>query len=453
MIELYPWTSYTRLSMKIRQHISSFRIIIGGFALIVFIGTLLLMLPISSANHQITPFINALFTATSAVCVTGLVVYDTAQYWSGFGQLVILLLIQIGGMGVVTIALALVAASGRKIGLAYRSTMQESINAPVVGGMVRITRFIIKGVFLLEALGAFFLSWVFIPQFGWLRGLWYAFFHSISAFCNAGFDLMGFAHPFSSLTHYADQPIVNLTIMSLIMIGGLGFMVWKDILQHHHHFHRYSLQAKVVLVTTFFLLVVPSIYFFFGEFSQYPLGKRFLASLFQSVTLRTAGFNTVDFRPISQAGLMMMSILMLIGGSPGSTAGGMKTTTFATLLANVRSVFQRDKIRLFKRTVSTDVIRSATTIAFIYVSMALIAGMLISRIENLPFVTTFFEASSAMGTVGLTLGITPSLSLVSKLVLIILMYSGRVGSLTLVFALSSRIRRLHKLPEGKISIG
>ena len=326
---------------KSHRHFTSFQVIILGFFSVILLGSLLLMLPFSTRDGQGASFADGLFTATSAVCVTGLIVRDTATYWSEFGQAIILTLIQIGGMGVVTIAVAIAVASGRKIGLMQRSTMQEAISAHQVGGIVRLTKFILKTSISIELLGALLLAPVFCKDFGIFKGLWYSVFHSISAFCNAGFDLIGVREPFSSLTSYASNPIVNFTIMALIITGGLGFVTWADIKKNKFHFRKYNMQSKVILTVTAGLLIFPAIYFFFCEFSNLPIGERILSSLFQSVTPRTAGFNTVDLTLLTETGLMIMIILMLIGGSPGSTAGGMKTTTVAVLFSSALAVFRK----------------------------------------------------------------------------------------------------------------
>ena len=300
-------------TQKNHRHFTSFQVIILGFFSVILLGSLLLMLPISTRDGHGASFADGLFTATSAVCVTGLIVRDTATYWSEFGQAVILTLIQIGGMGVVTIAVAIAVASGRKIGLMQRSTMQEAISAHQVGGIVRLTKFILKTSISIELLGALLLAPVFCKDFGIFKGLWYSVFHSISAFCNAGFDLIGIREPFSSLTSYASNPIVNFTIMALIITGGLGFVTWADIRKNKFHFRKYNMQSKVILTVTAGLLIFPAIYFFFCEFSNLPIGERILSSLFQSVTPRTAGFNTVDLTLLTETGLMIMIILMLIG--------------------------------------------------------------------------------------------------------------------------------------------
>lgn len=441
--------------MKLKKkRLTSARIIIGGFMGVILIGAFLLMLPISSKSGAVTPFINALFTSTSAVCVTGLVVYDTATYWTWFGQFVILLLIQIGGMGVVTIALSLTMLSGRKIGLLQRATMQDSISAPRMGGIIKMLRFILKGVFLLEALGALAMTFVFIPMFGWIQGIWFSIFHSISAFCNAGFDLMGVYEPFSSVTYFAGNPIINITIMCLIVLGGIGFFVWHDIVKYKNHFRKYSLQSKVVLCMTFCLIVLPSIYFYFFDFASiHSVSERIFMSLFQSVTARTAGFNTANFAKMSQTGLMVMIFLMLIGGSPGSTAGGMKTTTFAVMLANLVGIFQKGKAHLFRRRIEETTVRSASAIFMLYITLFISAAMIISRVEGLSILDCMFETSSAVATVGCTMGITPHLMSISKAILIALMYFGRVGALTLPFALARSDRYVNSLPEESIVVG
>jgi len=437
-----------------KRKLSSSQIILFGFAGVILIGTLLLMLPFATNSGQSASFWDALFTSTSAVCVTGLIVQDTATYWSGLGQSVILLLIQIGGMGVITVAAAITMASGKKISLMQRSTMQDAISAHQVGGIVRFTGFILKGIFLFELLGALVLMTVFIPEYG-VKGIWLAVFHSISAFCNAGFDLMGTKSPYSSLTSYADHSVVNITIMLLIIIGGIGFLTWQDIRQNGIHIKRYRMQSKVILATTGILLIVPAVYFFFFEFSAEPMGRRIFLSLFQSVTPRTAGFNTADLTALSETGQTLTIGLMLIGGSPGSTAGGMKTTTAAVLVACAVAVFRRrENGRFFSRRIADDTVKNALTVFLMYISLFLLGGMVISRVENLPILTCLFETASAIGTVGLTLGITPGLHLVSKLILISLMFLGRIGGLTLIFAtLSANKNTLSKLPLEKITVG
>ena len=437
-----------------KRRLTSFQIIILGFLGVILLGALLLMLPVSTRNGQAMPFLDALFTSTSAVCVTGLVLHDTATTWSPFGQLVIMLLIQIGGMGVITVAAAFALISGRKISLMQRSTMQEAISAPKVGGIVRLTSFIIRTTLLIELLGAAAMAPVFCRDFG-ARGLWMALFHSVSAFCNAGFDLMGVRGEFSSLTSYAAEPVINVTVMLLIIVGGIGFLTWDDMRSNRLHVHQYRMQSKVILCATGLLLLLPALYFFFFEFAGLPPKERILASLFQAVTPRTAGFNTVELTKLSEAGQCITVALMLTGGSPGSTAGGMKTTTVAVLFAAAISTFQREEYpHFFRRRIDDDVVKNAATILLMYLTLFFFGGLIISVAEDLPMLTCLFEAASAVGTVGLTLGITPGLGTLPRLILIVLMFFGRVGGLTLIFAaLSGRQKNGSKYPHEKVTVG
>ena len=438
-----------------KRRLSSFKIIILGFAGVILLGALLLMLPISTTGGNVTPFNETLFTSTSAVCVTGLVVRDTGSYWSTFGQTVILALIQIGGLGVITVAASFALLSGRKISLMQRSTMQDAISAPKVGGIVRLTRFILRGTFLIELLGALAMLPVFCRDYGW-RGIWMAVFHSVSAFCNAGFDILGTENNlYPSLTSYAGSPIINITIMLLIVTGGIGFLTWDDICENKLHFHHYRMQSKVILVTTAFLLVLPAIFFFFVDFSSLPIGKRVLASFFQSVTPRTAGFNTVILSDMTGASQAVMIFLMLIGGSPGSTAGGMKTTTLAVLVANAAATFrQHESVQFFGRRIECGVVKTAATVVTMYLALFFGGAIFISVYENLPLSSCLYETASAVGTVGLTLGITPQLHIPSQMVLIMLMYLGRVGGLTLIYAaLSGKRAETAKLPLDQIAVG
>lgn len=434
---------------------SPFRVIIFGFFLVILMGSFLLMLPISTKEGISTPFLDALFTSTSAVCVTGLVIHDTATYWSNFGQFVIILLIQIGGLGVVTVAGAFAILSGRKIGLMQRSTMQEAIAAPNVGGIVRLTEFILKTALMVELLGAALLFPVFFEEFGLIKGAWYALFHSISAFCNAGFDLMGVKTPFSSLTDYACQPVVCIVIALLIVVGGIGFLTWEDVRTNRLHLRKYRMQSKVILTVTSILILLPTIYFFFFEFADAPIGERTLLSVFQAITPRTAGFNTADLTAMSETGQLMITILMLIGGSPGSTAGGMKTTTLAVLLASAFAVFRRrENPHFFNRRITNETVTQAATIMMMYLILFLTGALVISRLENLPVLTCLFETASAIGTVGLSLGITPQLGWISHLILIVLMFFGRVGGLTLIFAaLSNKQGNVARFPQERITVG
>ena len=438
-----------------RLSLSSSQIILFGFLGVILIGTFFLMLPISSADSRTTSFLDALFTATSATCVTGLVVFDTATYWSLFGQMIILILIQIGGMGVVTIAVAITYASGKKIGLFQKSTMMEAISGPSLGNIVNMTTFIIKGIFLIEFLGALLMYPVFLKDFGPLKGIWYSIFHSISAFCNAGFDLMGVNGPFSSLMDYSGNPLINIVIILLIIIGGIGFLTWDDILRNKWHFGKYRMQSKVVLIVASVLIIIPAIFFYLHEFNNAPTGERIFLSVFQAVTPRTAGFNTADFMQMSQAGITIIIILMMIGGSPGSTAGGMKTTTIAVLYATAVSAFKKKSdTNILGRRIPLDAIKNAATILLMYLTLFLFGSITISCIEGLPILTCMFETASAIATVGLTLGITPDLCMASHIILILLMYFGRVGGLTLFFAaFAARNQNISKLPQENINVG
>ena len=435
--------------------LSPFRIILLGFAGVILLGSLLLTLPFATREPGGASFGDALFTATSATCVTGLIVQDTATYWSPFGQAILLLLIQIGGLGVVAIAASIALLAGRKIALAGRNTMQEAIAAPKMGGVVRLTWFAVRTTLLIELIGAVLLAPAFCRDFGLWRGIWYAVFHSVSAFCNAGFDLMGVRAPFSSLTSFHLDPLVNVVIMLLIVVGGIGFLTWEDIKVNRWHLRKYRMQSKVILTTTAILLFLPAVYYFFFEFTEGPVSARIWHALFQSVTARTAGFNTVDLAAMRAPSLLLMMGLMLIGGSPGSTAGGMKTTTVAVMGASAVSVFRRrENARFFGRRVPGGTVRQAAAILVMYVVLFLTAGMVIHHVEGLPLLSCLYETASAIGTVGTTLGITSGLGGVSRAILILLMFFGRVGGLTMIYAaVSGQKGNVSRLPEEKITVG
>lgn len=446
-------------ALKKKKFFSASRIIILGFAAVIAVGTALLMLPFSSADNSAASFSDALFTSVSATCVTGLIVRDTATGWSLFGQAVILAMIQIGGMGIVTIAVFLTRLSGRKIGIMQRTTMQEAVSAPQVGGIVKLTGFIIKTSVCIELIGAIALSSVFIKDFGVGKGIWYSVFHSVSAFCNAGFDLMGAREPFSSLTFYSGNVFVNIVIMLLIITGGIGFLTWDDIKSHGVHFKKYRMQSKVVLLMTVFLLFIPAVYFYFAELSSSAFHdmtavQKILASLFQSATARTAGFNTIDFNMLSEAGRLLLIMLMLIGGCSGSTAGGMKTTTVAVLFASAAAVFRRKQhAQLHGRRIEDETVKIASAVFFMYLTLFSVSAMVISLVDRLPLLTCLFETASAIATVGVTMGITPALSLASKIILMCLMFFGRVGGLTLIYAALSKHANVSRLPSEKIMVG
>ncbi len=434
------------------KKLTSAQIITDGFALAIIVGTLLLLLPFATTSGKCAGFLTALFTSTSALCVTGLVVQNTATFWSPFGQVVILLLIQIGGLGVVSMATLFMLLARKRIGLLERSTLQETISAPKLSGVVKLTGFVIIITLAFEFLGFLMLLPVFCKDFGPI-GIWYSLFHSISAFCNAGFDII--SPNYSSLTAYSANPLLNITIVLLIVIGGIGFSTLNDFRVHKLRFGRFSLQSKVVLLTSFLLILIPMLYFFLFEYRNMPIDERILASLFQSVTTRTAGFNTMDLTKLSDTGVALMIFLMLVGGSPGSTAGGMKTTTLVILILASTSVFRRKRdITCFKRRIPEKTVRNAVAILILYLALFFVGGAVISGVEGIPLMTCLFETASAVGTVGLTLGITPSLGVASKLILIILMYLGRVGAMTMVFVtVTSKKDNGGHFPEEKITIG
>lgn len=442
------------LNLFQKQRAKTYQIIIICFLLLILVGTILLCLPIASSNHTFTSFFDALFTAVSASCVTGLVVKDTATHWSMFGQFIILIMIQIGGMGVITIALAIFSITGKKIGMMERTTMQESVGAPRARGIIRLTGFIIKTSLIIEAIGAILLFPQFFRDFGLLKGIWYSIFHSISAFCNAGFDLMGIRSQFSSFISYNDNLLVNVVIMLLIIIGGIGFLTWDDLKTNKLKFKSYSLQTKIILITSLILIFVPSIYFFAFEYHGVRLSERIIMSLFQSITCRTAGFNTSNIAAMDDSGAFIMIILMLIGGCPGSTAGGMKTTTIAVLFLAAISVYQRKKeVQTYNRRLSDETIRGAGAILFMYLTVFILSAIIISRVEDLPLLPCLFESASAIGTVGLTFGITPTLGAISRIILMILMFIGRVGGLTLIYAAVPDNTSLLSKPLERISVG
>lgn len=437
------------------------KIILGGYISIILVGTLLLMLPSATKPGLATSFSDSLFTATSATCVTGLVRFDTFTHWTLFGQLVILTLIQIGGVGFMTVALLVLMIIRRKIGLAQRSLMQDSISAPELGGIVRMTRFIIAGTFIIEFVGAVLLSFYYVPILGFGTGVYYSIFHSISAFCNGGFDLMGsISGDCSSMTSLETNVYVNIVLMLLIYLGGLGFFVWKDVLDKKFKIKRYSLQSKVVLSMSTLLVFLGAFVLFILEYNGpmydgYLAGDKLLSCFFQSVSARTAGMNTANLAIMTDAGKLVMIVLMLIGGSTGSTAGGMKTTTFYVLIASVKSTFMRRKnIEIFGRRLDESLTRTASCIFTTYLTVIIVSTIAISAIENLPVLEVLFECTSALATVGITLGITGGLSMVSKLIIIILMLCGRVGSVTVLLALSSdKNKATSRLPLEKLQIG
>ncbi|MFC2638683.1 MAG: TrkH family potassium uptake protein [Mitsuokella sp.] len=435
------------------RHLSSFQIITLSFIVLIGCGTGLLMLPIATQARISTDVLSALFTAVSASCVTGLVVVDTASHWSLFGQAVILLLIQIGGLGVITMAVAITVASGQKVGLMQRSTMQDALSLHQLGGIVRLLRFVLTFAAGIELCGTLLLFPVFFQDFGALDGLWMALFHAVSAFCNAGFDLMG-TKGGGSLMAYVANPWVNVVIMALIVSGGLGFLTWADLHQNGLRIRRWRFQTKAILSMTAFLILFPAIIFYFGDMGFLADGRG-LAAVFQAVTARTAGFNTIHIEDMTEAGKCMMVLLMFTGGAPGSTAGGIKTTTAFTLLVTALSILRyRLDIECFSRRISLETLQEAVAIFLLYAMLLFSSSIFFSYFDGAGMLDSLVETSSALGTVGLSIGLTERLSTPSKCLLMFLMYFGRVGALTLVYALHSKKSHLaRRMPEGKLTIG
>jgi trk system potassium uptake protein TrkH len=433
-------------------------IALGTFVIILF-GSILLSLPIASRSGQATPFLNSFFTSASATCVTGLVLYDTYTHWSIFGQIVILALIQIGGLGFMTVVSLFSMFLKRKIGLKERRLLMESANTMRLGGIVLLIRKIAIGTLLFESIGAILLAIRFCPEMGFKVGLYNAVFHSISAFCNAGFDIMGKYGQFTSLTRYSNDIIVNLTIMLLIIIGGIGFLVWDDIGIKRLNFKKYQLHTKIVLSTTAILIFGGAILFYIfemnGIFYKKNITEIILGCLFQSVTPRTAGFNTISISNLSESSNILTVLLMFIGGSPGSTAGGIKTTTLVVLiLASISSARQTSELSIFKRGLEDNALKRASSITFIFMLTTIASTMVICATQDFSLKEVIFEVFSAAGTVGLSVGITPNLNDLSKIIIIFLMYAGKVGSLSMALVLAEK-REPIKLsrPVEKIIIG
>ena len=440
-----------------------YRFLVVGFFLIILLGATLLALPIASKDGTWTSFGDTLFTATSATCITGLVVVDTATHWSFFGQAVILTMIQIGGLGFMTLGSALVLVLKRNASLANRKQIAESMNTSDYRSALQTLRHVIIGTFAFEGAGAIILAARFIPDFGWVEGIWKGIFLSVSAFCNAGFDLLGEGAPFSSVTAYVGDPVINLTLMGLIVIGGVGFLVWEDLYTKRSP-KEYSIFTKTVLIGTGLLILTGAICFFGFEYSNpETLGdlsfpEKIFAAFFQSVSPRTAGMNTVDLTAMEEASQFLTICLMFIGASSGSTGGGVKITTVAVLLATFRSVFLgRKETVLLRRRISEDTVyRAFTLICFPFLAI-LVCTFIINLTEpDVTFMEALFECTSAFATVGLSLSVTPTLSLFSKILLMLLMFAGRVGMLTISFALLTDRRRRRnaiRYPEGNILIG
>ncbi len=448
----------------IRIKLHPTQIMVIGFALVIFIGTILLSLPISISEsgktNLVHTLINGFFTATSAVCVTGLVVVDTGTHWTILGQTIIGLLIQIGGLGFMTFGTLFAFMIGKKISFRERLIMQEALNQFKLSGIVRIARNILIMTFTFEGIGAIILATRFIPEYGFAKGLGFSVFHSVSAFCNAGFDLFG---QFQSLTSYENDPIINIVMMLLIVIGGLGFTVIMEIFQKRR-FNRFSLHTKLVLRMTFILILVGSLGIFVLEyFNQDTLGHlsfvdKILPSFFQGITPRTAGFNTLNIAKLTTGSIFLIMILMFIGGSPGSTAGGTKTTTIGVAIAMIFSVVKgKDDTEMYGKKIPLDIIKKAIAIILLALGLIVLVTMILSITEvGYSFKEILFETISAFGTVGLSLGLTPHLSSIGRIIIALTMFFGRVGPLTIFLALAYRKnnkKRLIKYPEERIIVG
>lgn len=436
------------------------KIILLGYCFIILLGTVLLRLPAAMRDGSEQSVLTAFFTATSSTCVTGLVRADTCTNWTLFGQAVILVLIQTGGIGFMTICISALSLTKKNIGLASRSLMQNSISAPQLGGIVRMTKFISLGTFLIEGIGALLLAFYFCPLLGLGRGIWYSIFHSISAFCNAGFDLMGIQGEYSSLTSVVGNWYVNLIIMLLIVIGGLGFFVWRNLLDSKFQYKKMLLHTRIVMFVTAFLILGGALLLFLTEhggdaYHDKSLSEQIAASFFQSVSARTAGFNTVELARMTEAGRFILICLMMIGGSAGSTAGGIKTTTFAVLMLSIITTFRhRKSVEAFGRRMEDGIARTASCVFMMYLLLSCGGAVLISRIEGIAFLDALFETVSAIATVGLSVGLTPTLGIMSCLILCFLMIFGRVGSMTMLLAFSSNKNiKISSLPLEKVQIG
>ena len=439
--------------------LSHIQVIALGFLLMIAVGTALLMLPIAAHSREVTPFLTALFTSTSASCVTGLVLVDTGTYWSLFGQLVILALIQLGGLGIITIAMLFFSFADRNIGLRKRAIMAESINTTHIAGLKGLIRQIVLGTLLFEGVGAALLSVRFIREFGPLKGVWFGVFHSVSAFCNAGFDVLGETGQYCSFVDYSDDLLVNLTLMALITVGGVGFLVWADLKKNGFRWRRYQLHTKLVLCVSAILTFGGALLFWLlereGVLAGLSAKEQILDSLFSSVTCRTAGMNTVEISDLSTPSKLLMSFLMFVGGSSGSTAGGVKTTTLAVALfymaAGLRGVRQP---AVFGRTISGETGKKAMCVLMINFLLAFTGTVIISAAQQLPALDVIYETASAMGTVGLTVGVTRDLVTVSRLVIVFLMFCGRVGSTSFALALfEKRAAPPVRYPEEDITVG
>ena len=453
------WYSYW---MKKRpKHLSATKIIALVFAAIILCGALLLTLPAASRNGVSCGFRPALFTATSATCVTGLVLYDTYTQWSGFGQAVIITLIQIGGLGFMSAATLFVFLLHKKIGLKQRLVMAQALSVSDMEGVVRLQKVVLLGSVTIEAIGAVILTLRFWPEYGFAQALKWGAFHSVSAFCNAGFDIFGSITPGASLMEFHSDPVVLLTLGALVVAGGLGFLVWQEIAEKRS-FCKFSVYTKLVLLTTAVLLLAGWALICLLEWNNpgtlggLSVGDKLLGGLFQSITLRTAGFAAIDQAQLTEGGKAVSMVLMLIGGSSGSTAGGLKTVTFIVLMLFIGARARgKSTVTVFKRTIPGGQVMDAMTIAFIMIGLSVLGGIFISATSPIGFTDALYEAVSALATVGVTAGATGSLSIPAQLLMILYMYFGRVGVLTisLGFLMGDKAQERFRYAETNLLIG
>lgn len=440
--------------MKRKFKISPAQYIVLGFLAVILIGTLFLCLPISS--HNGIRLVDAFFTATSATCVTGLATVTTAEEWTLFGQIVILIMIQIGGLGFMTFMSLTTIVAKKRVSLRQRKLFMQSAGSIELNGVIKLMRRLLFGTLIIEGIGALILSTRFwISGKSFIKGLWFGIFHSVSAFCNAGFDILGN----NSLMDYSSDPVVLLTISALIIIGGIGFLVWGDFTAHGFKFKKYQLHSKIVITTTAILLLGGTVIIYItdrnsalGEFNEW---EKWLNAFFESVTLRTAGFASFDQAELSAGGTVLSYVLMLIGGSPGSTAGGIKTVTFAIVVFNaICFARNKDSLTTFKKRIHDSIVKQACAIITLYILAAGLVTIIISIIEPFALDEILFEVISAIATVGLTKGITAQLGIISKLLLCVTMFFGRMGGLTLVLAIAEK-RNIVKIerPYEKVLIG
>lgn len=442
------------------HRLSHAKMIAMGYFLVIILGSVLLMLPQATRPGLKTTYLDALFTATSATCVTGLAVVDTATHWSLLGQIIILAMIQVGGLGFMTIGVMFAMLLKRSISLKVRGLLQESMNSIQLGGVVKMAKYVVKGTIVVEGVGALLLMCIFIPRFGVPKGIYYGIFHAISAFCNGGFDLMGAEYePYCSFCPLADDVLLNVVIMSLITIGAIGFFVWKDVLEHKISFSKYSLHTKLAICSTVFIFIISSILFYLFEKDGLMKGmgiqETLLTSMFSSVTPRTAGFNTIDTAGLSNSSFMLTLVLMFIGGSPASTAGGIKTVTFSVMLiyvwSNLRS---KTGCNVYGRRIPDEAIKKASIVIMINLMLAIMAVLVISYCQPIDLRDVLFEVFSAIGTVGMTTGVTRDLTVVSRIVIILLMYCGRIGSMSFALSFTQREKVAPvRLPEENIIVG